>query len=533
MKKIIYLIACVMISVSCGDFLKEYSKELTYASSCSDLDEILIGNGYMKSETSNTIFSGGKIQDGSYYYSWLQVMDDDLEEYATGKYSETSLGTIAMVLRPFYTWQAKPFQNIQGVLYDDPNWKKLYEHIGYLNVIISQVDEFGDEPLETRNRIKGEAEFLRGANYLLLVNMYAKPYVKATAATDPGVVLNITEDIDGGYVNRASVKRVYEQIVEDLKNAADHLSGVEQSTIYRVNERAVRILLSRVYLYMGEWQAAIDECNKAITAGCPLWDLNEWDMTEVVSETRSDNWNKMQYMLTEESPEVLFTQGVNIASRLMWDAQTSSRYRVSDELVGLYSKYEGQGKEDLRLKGYFSVSQISSKTYLTRKNSVDVTLSSRVFDLFTIRTAEAYLNKAEAEAILGKAEATATLKVLMQKRFREGELPSTVDELSGSELVKLVREERRRELCFECHRWFDLRRYAVCSEYPDVKGIKHNIYSQASTAGVAGVYAGYYELGSYADEPASYTLFIPDYEITYNKGEMVQNEERENHIVIE
>lgn len=532
MKKVVYWIVCGLLCASCGDFLKEYSKELTYASSCSDLNEILIGNGYMKSNTSNSEFSGGSIHSGAYYYGWLHVMDDDIEEYGMGKYSETQLSQIAQVLRSFYTWQAKPFQNMKGVLYDDPNWKKLYEHIGYLNVIISQVKEFENEPLEIRNRIKGEAEFLRGAYYYLLVNMYAKPYVKATAAEDPGVVLNISEEIDGGYVSRASVQRIYEQIVEDLKNAAEHLKGIEQATIYRVNEKAARVLLSRVYLYMGEWQAAIDECDKVIASGCPLWDLNEWNMTEVKSETRSDNLNKMQYLLTEESPEVIFTQGINLAAQLMRDAQVLSRYRVSDELVSLYLKYENQGVEDLRLKGYLSESQLSGGKYLIRKNTVDVTLSTRVFDLFTIRTAEAYLNKAEAEAILGKTEAVTTLKILMQNRFQGNVLPAGLDALSGSELVKFVREERRRELSFECHRWFDLRRYAVCREYPEVKETLHGVYSPAAASGVVSGYAGSYKLGAYTTEPASYTLLIPDYEITYNKGEMVQNEEREDHDMI-
>ena len=34
-------------------------------------------------------------------------------------------------------------------------------------------------------------------------------------------------------------------------------------------------------------------------------------------------------------------------------------------------------------------------------------------------------------------------------------------EESGADLIKLIREERERELCLEGHRWFDLRRYMV------------------------------------------------------------------------
>ena len=87
-------------------------------------------------------------------------MDDDLEEYSFGEFGT---GTALYNLRPFYAWQQVPFQDPKGLPFDDPTWKKLYEHIGYLNVIIAQVKEFTHEPEEDRNRVQGEAEFLRGA----------------------------------------------------------------------------------------------------------------------------------------------------------------------------------------------------------------------------------------------------------------------------------------------------------------------------------------------------------------------------------
>ena len=49
---------------------------------------------------------------------------------------------------------------------------------------------------------------------------------------------------------------------------------------------------------------------------------------------------------------------------------------------------------------------------------------------------------------------------------------------TGEKLVEEIRLERRKELCFEGHRWFDLRRYAVCEKYPYSKQIRHafNVY---------------------------------------------------------
>lgn len=64
----------------------------------------------------------------------------------------------------------------------------------------------------------------------MLVNLYAKPYSKETAGKDLGVPLNITEFIEDKYFSRDPVEKVYEQIVLDLKNAADNLAGIVQPT---------------------------------------------------------------------------------------------------------------------------------------------------------------------------------------------------------------------------------------------------------------------------------------------------------------
>jgi hypothetical protein len=83
----------------------------------------------------------------------------------------------------------------------------------------------------------------------------------------------------------------------------------------------------------------------------------------------------------------------------------------------------------------------------------------------SIRLSEAYLNKAEAEAMMffegkgneHKTAAVNTLKVLWSKRINE--VPAKyLNDGTAKKLVESVRDERRRELCFEDHRWFDLRR---------------------------------------------------------------------------
>lgn len=80
----------------------------------------------------------------------------------------------------------------------------------------------------------------------------------------------------------------------------------------------------------------------------------------------------------------------------------------------------------------------------------------------TFRTAELYLNAAEAAAHLNKIkEARTRLLQLMKNRYTpEGyeEKANAVNKMEKDALITEILEERARELAFEGHRWFDLRR---------------------------------------------------------------------------
>lgn len=92
---------------------------------------------------------------------------------------------------------------------------------------------------------------------------------------------------------------------------------------------------------------------------------------------------------------------------------------------------------------------------------------------FLLRTAEAYLNLAEASAYKGdETTASTALNDLRKKRLSHDTYTDVTE--SGNALISFIRDERARELCLEGHRWFDLRRYAVNTVQPYVKTIRHN-----------------------------------------------------------
>ena len=510
MKNIFKYIAVAVVGsgmLSCGDFLDQNATTQTYVNSIEDIQELILGDGYMPCQ----MYSEANLTGTCAVGAWIHVMDDDSKVHdnsATNQLWVNTLGT-------FHFWLSQPFVSSTTLApYTDNTWTKLYQHINALNAIIYEMDNFKSARLY--NQLKGEAHFLRALYYYFLVNLYGLPYNPATASTDAGVPVKLSELVEDKDYSRSSVAEVYKVIVDDLKLAIDYLQGVEQSSIYRVNQTAARTFLSRVYLYMCEWDLCVEQCNEALKSTYSLLDYRQLAPTD----------NKV----FGNSPEVMFTCGDN---RMLAVSRSNTSYSVnggyssnayatatgfkaSDELIALYDQ-----EHDMRFQ-YFEYAYNKYKTamegyFVTFKLSLNYNQGDVVSDFFTLRLAEVYLNKAEALAMLGShdSEAASTLQTLREKRMTQGyEVTET-----GEDLVNLIRDERRRELCFEGHRWFDLRRYAVSPKYPMRKDIYHGFDEDRD-----GLYDYYYKLPAYTDTGANnYMLPIPAEEIDKNHGALVDN----------
>ena len=504
----VFVIIMMFLLTSCGDFLKEYSTQLNYAMSSSDLEELLIGSGYLSPRRSTEYYDFSVTGDNAPDFPWIHMMDDDITDYSNVDDSFQENVDISGLLAAFYCWQKNPFSK-RGEHYEVINWKRLYERIGVTNVILGKIDEFAEDPIEFKNRIKGEALFLRANFYFLLVNFYAKPYYKNSAVNDPGVPVKITDEIVDKYYSRNSVAEVYEQIVSDLENSVKNLSGLPTESVFQANESAARILLSRVYLYMGEWEKALKQCDSV---------QGKYELLNLVDRDVSLNFTY------DTSPETVFTQGSYTMNALMQDGNMMKHcFQVSSDLYDLYDK------NDLRKQNFFSrIPNYLGEDILVVRKWKEPYQKPKISDNCLIRYAEVNLNKAEALAMLERdAEAIQIIQKLREKRFVSGEEINTnlngeriaVNSLSGERLVQFIRDERRRELCFEGYRWFDLRRYAVSPKYSMEKEIKHGYILPGGQS------TEYYLLKKYSED-GGWVLPIPQYVITFNNG-MIKNNERE------
>ena len=215
--------------------------------------------------------------------------------------------------------------------------------------------------------------------------------------------------------------------------------------------------------------------------------------------------------LTRNNPEVLFSQGANYVAAQ--DKGTSLTGAPGDFCV-TRELYDSYVDTDVRKQVFFSVNGLSDSISLSNKYE-RVTGENHISDGFLLRASEAYLNLAEAQAMQGKsAEASATLGRLQQRRITD----YSPTPLSGKALVDEIRAERRRELCFEGQRWFDLRRYAVNTVQPLKKNVVHafNAYSNSNA------FLTTHTFVLPAGDPA-YTFSIPLSVIEFDKVPMPNN----------
>lgn len=504
-------------SAACGDFLKEYSQNQAYVENVTNLDELLIGEGYFTGGVTSKYFTNDSSSaywtnvsnTDPWFFPYIHLMDDDVEEFVNGIPGETSK-YIRLNAYNLYRWQPDPFRDVENSKFVDKNWTTMWSRIAAMNSIIyqlTQIDIDKDEEA-TALRVEGEARFLRAQFYFWMANIYGQPYCKATAVTDPCIPLKTSEDVVDIYYSRETAEKVYGQMVEDLTRATECLRGVNQVTKYRTNQAAAFTLLSRVHLYMENYEAAVAAADSVLALGYKLEDMRGLKEGNKVVELKSS--------------ETLFTHGLYLMHFLhpyailgsvtgMGYGVYCSGYTTSMDLLGSYDEH------DIRLKTFFSrrtrATAGSAPSYRCVKSADWL---NEVSDKFAIRLPEVYLNKAEALACLHRdAEARATIDELRTLRFETADFKSM--DKSGDELIDAIRSERRLELCFEGHRWFDLRRYAVNGVHSFEKEIRHKslLYSNKTV-----VTEGEYVLRPYSQDKAAYVLPIPDDAIDFNKGNL-------------
>lgn len=304
---------------------------------------------------------------------------------------------------------------------------QFYKTIFNANTVITDVEARAGVNAETA-QLKGEAYLLRAYSHFELLNLYAKPYDKNTAATDRGIPLSLKVDLEHVYTP-ATVAAVYDQVIADITEGQKLLNvkTFEAGKNYRFTTRAALAFLARVREFRAEYPEALKASKEALALNNQLEDLN------ADGAVLPNNYMSKENIMSMESP---LNNGVNRLAR------------ISAHLIGLYDQ-----TGDLRFAKYYVK---SGSNYTPLKGASEE-------NKISFRNGELYLIQAEAALQTNdQALAVQSLLALKAKRLTPSFYTSEAARITALDKDALLQEiilERARELALEGHRWYDLRRY--------------------------------------------------------------------------
>lgn len=330
--------------------------------------------------------------------------------------------------RNSYIW-AKDIYEGQGKI---PDWNLPYKQVLYANVVLDQIAKGVKGVASQRDidKLKGNALFIRGLAFYNIAIHFADCFV-GNNGEQLGIPIRLEPEIDQDS-HRATLKDTYDQIINDLLSAS-HLLQDSLSFQYRnrPGKAAAFAALARVYLSVRSYDKANEAADSSLKYHDRLIDFNTVDINAPLSFKPLNEETLYQAKLLSGS---LVLVGVS-AQGCIIDSNLYRSYEVQDLRKTIYFRINGDGLPNI--KGSFS---------------------GTVFTFGGLAVDEIYLIKAECLARANEVQdGMDFLNTLLRKRYMTG---TYIDKIAANkdEALKIILEERKKELVFRGVRWADLKR---------------------------------------------------------------------------
>lgn len=305
-------------------------------------------------------------------------------------------------------------------------WKGIYVAINRANQVIKNVEELGNDVIaeSVRNRIAGEAHFIRALAYFDLVRTWGGV---------PLITQPTLEATDNTGIPRSTSEETYAQVLADLELAEQLLP--ETTNRFQATRKTVWALKARYYLYNKNWQEAENYATRLINdhANYELLTPYHAFFADGITGTRESVF-ELFYNANELNPHRGQWQPQQNGGTRQWAPNNTFVNLVNDSAIG--GSRNVLVAKDNQNRWYGNLYYRSPATDPT----------------YVIRIAELYLIRAEARAELGLLEeGQADLNAV---RNRAGIV--NVVTASVTDLLLAIENERRLEFGLEAHRWFDL-----------------------------------------------------------------------------
>lgn len=314
-------------------------------------------------------------------------------------------------------------------------WNQTYTVMLRANNIINSIPALKDGTDAEKNSALGQALFVRALTHFDLLRVFAQPYAIGGGSA-PGIPVMTKFEV--GSPARNTEDEVYTQIIDDLTQAKSLLES-DAGNPYNANAYSVSALLARVYLYKGDNANAVTESSVVINSG---------EYAIVTAKDLPDFYN------TPGTSEDIFTLRV-LSTESLGSDDVGRIYlkpgygdiRVSPDIVKVFDT------DDARYTSFILPFSGSPAEYENEKFYGQDGISG-LYSPKILRISEQYLIRAEANAKLGNyVAAIEDVNAIRANR----KLPGLVN-IPDADVLANVLLERRKELMFEGHRYFDLLR---------------------------------------------------------------------------
>lgn len=322
-------------------------------------------------------------------------------------------------------------------------WSSAYNMIYMTNALLEGLADSPNVSEGVKNRLQGEARFVRAFTYFYLVNLYG----------DVPLVLTTDYKINA-QVERNPKEEIYAQVISDLETAVSLLpAGFTTGERTQISSYAATALLARAQLFVENYQEAEEQSSRLIEEAAELKILEDLDEVFLANSEEA---------IWQISPQ---GRGFNITNTYEGSGfiihpifSFLAQFKLNPEFVASFVD------EDQRLEDWVEL-HAGTGFYYAHKYKIQNSTGEILEYSMVLRLAEQYLIRAETRARQGDfAGAVADLDVL---RERAGlELISNIKPGIGKdELLDLIIEERKKELFTEWgHRWLDLKRTGRAGE---------------------------------------------------------------------
>lgn len=346
------------------------------------------------------------------------------------------------------------------------DWAYFFGLIGTCNKVIDATPTAEGLDAGRRDEIIGEASFIRGYLYFGMVQLWGgvpivtKPVPEITSE-------NFAEVYSILYPDSKTKEEVYVQIISDLITAVNQAPTAYGPTKMRATKAAAHAVLAKVYAtnQPADWAKVNEHCDAVIASGFSLlpvyehlWDGNHENSAEAIFELDCTNW----------------TTGGNWGSSMFFGTDWKKFNTPTHNLVDLYDA-EGDA---VRKASSIRFQKITSWTDVNWDiNNYPFCYKMRNTtgsqNQLLLRLSDIYLLKAEAQTELGQLDAVSGAQYYVNLVRNRVNLANTTATTADA-LRTAIAKERRLELAFEGHRWYDMKRTGKAIETMSALGYTIN-----------------------------------------------------------